>query len=84
MSDRRNLIWASEVGEYVFCARAWRLHFDGYKPMAGHEARQAGARWHREHGQAVVRVRRMRLLAAFSSLLALTLAAIILLFRWWK
>jgi hypothetical protein len=44
--DNRKLIKASEIGEYVFCARAWRLRLDGYEPTSGQRARRAGTKWH--------------------------------------
>ncbi len=49
MSDRGKSIRASEVGEYLFCARAWRLRLDGYEPTMGRHAREAGTAWHLRH-----------------------------------
>jgi hypothetical protein len=42
MNGKRKLIKASEIGKYVFCARAWRLWIDGYEPTSGHQAQKAG------------------------------------------
>jgi len=82
MSDGGKPIRASEVGEYVFCARAWRLRLDGYEPTSGRRAREAGTAWHLRHGKAVRRARRLRLIAACASFLAVVMAALILL-SWW-
>ncbi|HUQ34538.1 MAG TPA: hypothetical protein VM095_20625 [Pyrinomonadaceae bacterium] len=83
MSDKRKLIKASEIGEYVFCARAWRLRVDGYEPTSGHRARQAGTEWHLNHGRTLQRARRLRLFAVFSALLTLIAAALLFLL-WWR
>ncbi|HYE12986.1 MAG TPA: hypothetical protein VD968_00940 [Pyrinomonadaceae bacterium] len=84
MGERGKPIRASEVGEYVFCARAWRLRVDGVKPTSGGEAREAGTRWHRSHGRTVRRAKRLRALASLLFFLALALAAFALLLRVWR
>ena len=83
MTTQRKLIRASELGEYAFCARAWRLRADGVEHGSGHEARQAGTDWHRRHGKGVVYARRMRRLATWAGLAALALAAALALL-WWR
>ncbi|OLE55649.1 MAG: hypothetical protein AUG51_01540 [Acidobacteria bacterium 13_1_20CM_3_53_8] len=83
MSRKRELIRASEVGEYVFCSRAWWLRAEGFEPTAGHEARERGTRWHLAHGREVARARRLRQMALFFILLALMLATFLLLV-WWR
>lgn len=83
MGERGKSIRASEVGEYVFCARAWRLRLDGYEPTMGQSAREAGTAWHLRHGQTVRRARRLRLIAACAIFLAIVVAALILL-DWWR
>jgi hypothetical protein len=83
MNERRKLIRASEVGEYVFCARAWRLRLDGYEPTAGRHAREAGTAWHLGHGRSVRRARQLKLVAACASFMALVVAVLILL-SWWS
>ena len=83
MSDGGKSIRASEVGEYVFCARAWRLRLDGYEPTMGRRAREAGTAWHLRHGRSVRRARRLRLIAACAIFLAIVVAALILL-DWWR
>jgi hypothetical protein len=84
MGERRKLIRASEVGEYVFCARAWRLRLDGYEPTAGRHAREAGTAWHLGHGRSVRRARRLKLVAACASFLAVVVVVLILLNWWWR
>jgi CRISPR/Cas system-associated exonuclease Cas4 (RecB family) len=44
-------IRASEIGEYVYCARAWWLRrVEGLEP-AGQERRERGTYLHARHGQ---------------------------------
>ena len=82
MKGRGKYLRASEVAEYVYCARAWRLRVDGHEPATGHERRAAGEAWHQAHGAAVVRARRMRALAGLAFALALLTGLLILLLRW--
>lgn len=52
--QRMPIIRASEVGEYVYCARAWWLRrVAGLEPI-GYERRERGRVLHRRHGQTVV------------------------------
>jgi CRISPR/Cas system-associated exonuclease Cas4 (RecB family) len=46
-------IRASEVGEYVYCARAWWLRRVAGEEPEGVERREAGTAMHAEHGRAV-------------------------------
>lgn len=82
MRDGQKLIKASEVGEYVFCARAWRMRLDGHEP-SNRAAMEAGTRWHRGHGRSVSRAGRLRKLAALCALLALVVLTLIFLSWWW-
>lgn len=84
MKDRQKLIKASEIGEYVFCARAWRLRIDGYEPTSGHRARQAGTEWHQRHGRTIRDARRLERIAAFSGLLTIVVAVLLFLLWWWR
>ena len=79
MTKRGKFIRASEVGEYVFCARAWKLRLDGHAPDTGHGARVAGEEWHRLHGRQVHRARLLKRLAVGFSLLALVVLLLIVL-----
>lgn len=55
MADNVRLIRASEIGEYVFCHRAWWLHrVRGLESV--HRAKmETGTAQHIEHGRAVQR-----------------------------
>ncbi len=46
-------IRASEVGEFVYCARAWWLRRVAGEEPEGAERREAGTVAHAEHGRAV-------------------------------
>ncbi|HMQ31368.1 MAG TPA: hypothetical protein PKD53_11605 [Chloroflexaceae bacterium] len=46
-------IRASEVGEYVYCARAWWLRRVAGEEPEGRERREAGVAMHEAHGRAV-------------------------------
>lgn len=82
MKGRGKYLRASEVAEYVYCARAWRLRVDGYEPASGGARRAAGEAWHLAHGQTIVRARRMRARARLAFALALLIGLLILLLRW--
>jgi CRISPR/Cas system-associated exonuclease Cas4 (RecB family) len=69
------IIRASEVGEYVFCARAWWLRrVQGLEP-AGRERRELGTALHTRHGRAVALSR--ALLIAGLALLAVAVALLV-------
>lgn len=53
-SDNR-IIRASEIGEYVFCQRAWWLHQVQGVESANRELMSAGVVHHQAHGYAVIR-----------------------------
>lgn len=46
-------IRASEVGEFVYCARAWWLRRVAGEEPEGRERREAGVALHAAHGRAV-------------------------------
>ena len=81
--ERRNLIRASGMSEYVFCARAWWLRLEGHEPTRGAVAREAGRLWHEGHGRRVVRAKRLRRLSVACAYLAVAVAALIFLV-WWR
>lgn len=83
MSAERELIRASELGEYVYCARAWWLRKEGFEPTAGSEARERGTRWHTRHGRQIARARSLLRAALFLALAAVLLATFLLLL-WWR
>lgn len=76
------LICASEVGEYVYCARAWWLRQVQGVPSANVEALQAGQQAHARHGRRVAASQRQQqvalLLIAAAAVLALVAAALAL------
>jgi hypothetical protein len=69
--DRQPIISASEVGEYVFCAKAWRLKRDGAIPQSPHL--DSGTAFHQEHGRQVSRSDSLRKTAVICALIALLL-----------
>ena len=50
---KRQLIRASEIGEYVYCQRAWWLHHSQGLEPAGRERRERGIELHTQHGRQV-------------------------------
>lgn len=80
MRDKRSLISASEVGDYIFCARAWRLSSEGHEATALQGARDAGTEWHHEHGRTVANERRLRVTAKVLLVAGLFLSLLLLLY----
>ena len=80
MSKQDEIIRASEIGMYAFCARAWWLaQVQGYRSTNLAAMREGTAR-HRAHGRAVVGYHRLRWLAiALLLVAAMALAAWLLL-----
>ena len=72
MSDR--VIRASELGEYVYCQRAWWLRLQGYESASVREM-AAGTTLHERHGRAVVASGCLQTAALILLLAALVLAA---------
>lgn len=48
-----SIIRASEIGEYVYCARAWWLRRVAGEEPEGQERRDLGTLRHQRHGRAV-------------------------------
>lgn len=71
--ERLPILRASEVGEYVYCARAWWLRRVGGLEPAGRERREHGTALHRRHGRAVVGSRALLIGAALLAVVALAL-----------
>jgi CRISPR/Cas system-associated exonuclease Cas4 (RecB family) len=65
-------IRASEIGSYLFCARAWWYHQKGVQPSNQAEL-IAGTELHRQHGRTVILSGLTRLLAIILLLAALAL-----------
>jgi type IV secretory pathway TrbF-like protein len=73
VTDR--VLRASEIGEYVFCRRAWWFASQGLA-SANVPAQRAGTRWHQRHGRQVLQMGCVRLLG-YACLLAGIVAAAI-------
>ena len=71
-SDR--VLRASEIGEYVFCHRAWWLHRVQGLESANRAQMQAGTAKHIEHGRAVRRADTMRRAAIILFVIAIFFA----------
>ena len=76
------MITASEVGEYVFCAKAWKLKLDGVRPVS--PRLEAGTVYHKEHQSGVHRARRLRGLGITFTWIALAAALIWLAIQIWE
>jgi hypothetical protein len=75
-----DIIRASEIGQYAYCARAWWLRWVQGAAPSNKAALDSGRQAHRRHGRAVAGAyRQQRLALAFAVLaLLLALAAILL------
>jgi hypothetical protein len=65
-------IRASEVGSYLFCARAWWYQNKGIQ-SSNQEELTTGTELHRQHGRTVIASSLTRLLAVILLLVALAL-----------
>ena len=65
-------IRASEIGSYLFCARAWWYQRQGIRSTNQTEL-TAGSRLHQQHGRKVISAGLMRGLAIFLMMAALTI-----------
>jgi hypothetical protein len=68
------ILRASEIGEYVFCHRAWWLHRVKEIESANRAQMQAGTARHVEHGRAIQRAESLRRAAIVLLAIALFLA----------
>jgi hypothetical protein len=74
MSGSNYILRASEIGEYVFCHRAWWLHRVRGIESANRAQMQAGAAQHTEHGRTVQRAGSLRRAAVILFAMALFFA----------
>lgn len=77
--NRRPVITASEIGEFVYCAKAWQLKRAGVE--ADSPALAEGTAFHTNHGAGVSQAARLQRLARMILLLAL--AGLIALSLFW-
>jgi CRISPR/Cas system-associated exonuclease Cas4 (RecB family) len=66
------VVRASEIGSYLFCARAWWYRQQGIEPTNQAEM-TAGTELHRQHGRTVIASGLTRTLALILLLVALAL-----------
>jgi hypothetical protein len=79
LTDESRILRASEIGEYVFCHRAWWLHrVQGFE-STNRAQMQAGAARHVAHGRGVQRADRLRRAAWAFLALAIAFAAMFVL-----
>jgi hypothetical protein len=71
--ERLQIIRASEMGEYVYCARAWWLRRVAGLEPSGHARREHGTVLHRRHGRAVVASGALLILGGLLVVVALAL-----------
>ncbi len=71
--QRAPTIRASEIGEYVYCARAWWLRRVAGLEPEGRERREYGTMLHRRHDRSVAMSRLLMIVAALLGALALAL-----------
>ncbi|MCD6474779.1 MAG: hypothetical protein J7K85_00780 [Anaerolineaceae bacterium] len=68
-------IRASEIGSYLFCARAWWYRRIG-KPSQNEQIMKEGTTYHADHGSKVARAGLCRRIAVFLLLFAVLLLAV--------
>jgi hypothetical protein len=76
----RKLISATELAEFVYCAKAWELkHIRGAEPSSeAHHLQVEGNAWHITQGRQLARSDSYR----WAAIAALTVAVILFLFGW--
>jgi CRISPR/Cas system-associated exonuclease Cas4 (RecB family) len=79
MDSESSWITASEVGEYVYCARAWYLRDEGYETETRRTAQEAGLAWHVAQGEEVVSAQRSHT-ASIAFIFLSVLAVMLLIF----
>ena len=74
--SRQRYIRASEIGEYMYCRRAWWLHHsEGLEP-AGRERRDRGVALHVQHGRQVWTAQLLLLTSLVLIIVAVTMLAL--------
>lgn len=72
-------ITASEVAEFMFCAKAWQLKREGNEPDSPHL--EPGVAFHRQHGKQLTFARKLQRAGWVLVGLALLLLGLLL---WWN
>ena len=76
MNREDDILRASEIAEYLFCARAWWLERVKGVPSLNVREMQQGASWHQRHGRAVERFHLLQRLAVALLILATAILAV--------
>ena len=76
--NRRHVITASEIGEFVYCPKAWQLNREGAEPAS--PALAEGTAFHTQHSANVAQSARLQRIARMLLLLALALLVGMILF----
>ncbi|MBI4789250.1 MAG: hypothetical protein HY782_19630 [Chloroflexi bacterium] len=79
MGEEGRVLRASEIGEYVFCHRAWWLHRVQGLESANRAQMEAGVAWHVAHGRGVRRASSLQR-AGFALLILAGLFALVAVF----
>ncbi|HEX5081840.1 MAG TPA: hypothetical protein VFY40_07335 [Blastocatellia bacterium] len=77
--DRRLIIDASEVGEFVYCAKSWYLKRSGEIPQSSQL--KSGIAFHKEHGATVSLAVRLRKAGQWLALIGFLLVVVMALVR---
>jgi hypothetical protein len=78
--DRGSLITASEIGDFVYCEKAWQLKRCGDEPRG--EFLEEGVRFQREHGAGVSLASRLERVGKLLFLTALVLLFVLIIFTY--
>jgi CRISPR/Cas system-associated exonuclease Cas4 (RecB family) len=80
------MVSASELGEYVYCRRAWWLRrVMGIVPSdAARQTMDAGEVWHKEQWKTMEHQRQSHSIRYWAAWTALATAAVLLLLWWWR
>lgn len=83
--SNEEMVSPSELGEYVYCNRAWWLRrIAGVAPSgAAQQAMDDGEQWHKEQWHAITETRRDSSLRLWAGWGALALAAALMVL-WWR
>jgi CRISPR/Cas system-associated exonuclease Cas4 (RecB family) len=73
---RPEVIRASEIGEYVYCARSWWLRRVAQLEPTGRERREYGTTLHRRHGRAVFGSQALLCIVALLTVIGLALIVV--------